>query len=72
MNTKEPSNIDLAREAESTKDCERQVVLAAHPSEIVRMSLAKNPVLCDDAVKALGDEIETLRRKAREVIEGIE
>lgn len=70
--TAEPSNADLAREATITNDCERQVALAAHPSEIVRLSLTKNPMLCEDAVKALGDEIELLRRKAREVIEGIE
>lgn len=65
-----PSNIELAREAGHTENCERQAELAGHPSLVVRQALARNRFLCADAIEVLGDELEALRAGLTDRIEG--
>lgn len=61
-----PSNIELAREAIQTNDEERQVLLAQHPSRVVKRALATNKALCQRAMEILGDELEDLRHEVHD------
>lgn len=55
-----PDNITLMDEARITKDCERQLELASHPSALVHRALLQNPSLCEQARKFLEGKIGTL------------
>ena len=61
------SSFDLAKEAMTTRDCERQQQLASHPSAIVRWHLVRNHALCDAALGIIGgDEVQRLRTLAED------
>lgn len=54
------SNLELAKEARTTPDCERQQELAEHPSALVRWNLVRNLSLCQSAREFIG-EAEVVR-----------
>jgi len=70
-NNELPSNTDLIKEARTTNDCNRQVQLAGHTSDLVRAALTKNPSLCESALDELGDDLEKLRRVASKKLNGV-
>lgn len=57
-----PTNIQLAEEASSTLNDERQCELACHPSAVVKNALGKNPHLCDQA-RAILDRTAALQQE---------
>ena len=63
MPNEAPDNLALAREAAETQDAERQMLLASHPSEVVRYALSKNPHLIPEVEELLKNEIDQLRGK---------
>ncbi len=66
-----PTNLDLAREAVTSKDCARQVELSSHPSEVVRAALLRNKSLCDEAMEALSNEVDALRKVTLDQIDEV-
>lgn len=57
------SNLALIREARITKDPEQQLILASHPSKLVRRALIQNPYLCEEAIALVGDDLLSIRSR---------
>jgi hypothetical protein len=74
LNNIEAVNTELAKEAVTTKDTERQQQLAKHPSAIVRWHLAQNQNLSSEAIDALGGlmEVERLRKITSDAVGSID
>lgn len=65
-------NLQLAQEARSTQDCERQRELADHPSALVLWNLVRNSALCEAARAIIGDtRVQDLMNLTEEAVRDV-
>lgn len=68
----EKTTPQLAQEARTTTNCERQLALARLPNPIVRRALKENPSLCQAAQEAINATTAQQQKTAQQISDILE